>query len=367
MALKYGDVKSMTAIHDWWQYPIVAMMTVRGCTQNCIICGGSRDGFQFYANRKKPAYRAPEKIVDDVKQHLRFSNGPIFIIGDLLQKGQEYADTVLDGLKELKIQNQMVLEFFNPAPERFFDQVAEALPNFNFEISPESHDEAIRRKCGKFYTNKGMEDNIQWALDRGCEKFDIFFMIGVSEQTPESVMETVEYCGYLIHKFGTKVVPFIAPLAPFLDPGSIAYERPDEHGYKILYKGFEQHRMAMEHPSWKYFLNYETKWMNRDQIVDVTYQAGQRLNEIKYQYGQIDKQTYEKVNEKIALAQNLVTQIDTILAIPDEAERQAALHRLELDVQKHSIDTVCEESEIKWPILRSGFKFVNIAKAVLFE
>ena len=367
IAVKYGDAKSMTAIHDWWSYPIVAMMTVRGCTQNCIICGGSRDAFRFYAHRNTPAYRAPELIVNDIKEHIRFSRGPIFIIGDLNQPGRTYAETVLDGLKRLNIENEMVLEFFNPASEWFFDKVAEAMPNFNFEISPESHDETIRRTCGKYYTNKAMEQNIAWALERGCKKFDVFFMIGVSGQTPKSVMETIDYCDYLLDKFGTRVVPFIAPLAPFLDPGSIAYENPEKYGYTILYRGFEAHRTAMLNPSWKYFLNYETQWMSRDDIVNVTYEAGRKLNEIKYTHGQIDVATYKLIKEKITLASDLVKRIDGILAITDEKKRKQTLKKLELDVSKHSIDTVCAEQEIKWPVLRSGFRFFNIARAVLFE
>jgi B12-binding domain/radical SAM domain protein len=367
IALKYGDIKSMTAIHDWWQYPIVAMMTVRGCTQNCIICGGSRDGFQFYANRNTPAYRDAERIVDDIRQFVKFSNGPIFIIGDLNQHGKAYGEAILNGLKALAIANAMVLELFNPATESFFDTVASALPNFNFEISPESHDEAVRRKCGKFYTNASMEANIEWALARGCKKFDIFFMIGLSGQTMASALETVDYCEYLIKKFGTRIMPFTAPLAPFLDPGSIAYEHPDDYGYTILYKGFEQHRTAMLNPSWKYFLNYQTKWMNRDQIVDVTYEAGQRLNQVKYRYGIIDNETFEQVNHKISLARDMVKRIDTIMAIPDSAEQQQQLDALELDIRTHSIDTVCAEKEIKWPMLKSGFKFFNIGKAILFE
>ncbi|MBN2008629.1 TIGR04190 family B12-binding domain/radical SAM domain protein [candidate division KSB1 bacterium] len=367
MAMKYGDIKSMTAIHDWWSYPIVAMMTVRGCTQNCIICGGSRDGFEFYANRNKPAYRDADQIVEDIRGFLTFSNGPIFIIGDLNQQGIKYGETILTGLKKLNIKNQMVLELFNPATEHFFDMVADALPQFNFEISPESHDEKVRRNSGKFYTNASMEQNIEWALARGCQKFDIFFMIGLSGQTAESALETIDYCEYLIKKFGKRLMPFTAPLAPFLDPGSIAYEKTEKFGYKILYKGFEQHRTAMLNPSWKYFLNYETEWMTREQIVNVTYEAGQRLNEVKYRHGVIDVDTYEKVKEKITLAKTLVQQIDTILLKPDETEREKQLAALELDVRKHSIDTVCEENEIKWPVLKSGFKFINIGKAILFE
>ena len=367
IALKYGDIKSMTAIHDWWKYPIIAIMSCRGCTQNCAICGGSHQALKFYANRSKPSYRSAELIVDDIKQLQKYTTGPIFIIGDLNQPGKEYADILLNGLKKLQLKNQMVIEFFNPANEVFFQKVAAAFPNFNFEISPESHDENIRKINGKYYSNFDMEQNIQWALDNGCQKFDIFFMIGISGQTTDSVLETIDYCEYLLDKFDKRVVPFIAPLAPFLDPGSIAYENPEKYGYEILYHSFEEHRKALLNPSWKYFLNYQTIWMNRDQIVDVTYQAGKKLNTLKLKYGLIDKEIYNKVESKINLAQRLVKEIDDIYLIQNEAKRVEKIQELNLNIHKDSMDTICEENEIKWPIFKSGFKFLSIAKAVLFE
>jgi hypothetical protein len=94
-------------------------------------------------------------------------------------------------------------------------------------------------------------------------------------------METVDWCGYLMEKFGERVVPFILAYSPFLDPGCIAYENPEKFGYKIRFKTLEEYRMAMLAPSWKYALNYETEWMTRDEIVDCTYQAGLKLNRLR--------------------------------------------------------------------------------------
>jgi len=367
MAVKYGDIKSMTAIFDWWKYPITAVMTCKGCTHNCVICGGSRFGFNFYACRSKPAYRSPHLIVEDIKQINRFTTSPVFVVGDLNQPADNYGDIVLTGLKKLQLKNQVVLELFTPADKSYFKKVADAIPNFNFEISPESHDEKVRKRSGKFYSNKDIELSIKYALENGCQKFDIFFMIGLPEQTPKSVMETIDYCEHLIEKFGKRVVPFIAPLAPFLDPGSLGFENPEKYGYEIFYKTFEEHRTALLNPSWKYFLNYQTKWMNRDQIVDVTYRAGKRLNSIKLEYGLINFEDFEKVDQKIEYAQHLINQIDNIYTIPDEELQSQKLNELQLNIEKDSIATICEKDEIKWPMLKSGFNFFNIAKTILFE
>ena len=367
LAVKNLDPKSMTAIRDWWRYPITAVMTCRGCVQNCVICGGSQFSMKYYCNRTKPSFRNPELIVEDIRQISRFTNGPIFVVGDLNQPGADYADQIISGLKKIKLKNEMVFELFEPADEEFFDKLADAVPNFNFEFSPESHDPEVRKQSGKFYSNEAIEANIKWALDRGCNKFDIFFMIGLPLQTQQSVQETVEYCGCLLDKFGKKLIPFISPLSPFLDPGSIGFENPDKFGYKILYHTLENYRQALLKPSWKYFLSYETKWLNRDQIVDITYEAGRRLSEIKYEHGLINRQTFENIVTKIKLAKKLMKQIDEIYPSLNAENYWEKLKDLELMMERDSISTICEKDELKWPIWKNRLKIFNIIKAILFE
>ena len=46
---------------DWLRYPITAVLTCRGCTQNCVICGGSGAAFRKFYNRDRPAFRSPKR------------------------------------------------------------------------------------------------------------------------------------------------------------------------------------------------------------------------------------------------------------------------------------------------------------------
>ena len=84
-------------------------------------------------------------------------------------------------------------------------------------------------------------------------------MVGLPNQTYQSVMDTVKYCGELMTRFGSngstgKVLPLIAPLAPFIDPGSAIFEDPEKYGYRFFYKTLKEHRQAMLMPSWKFAL-----------------------------------------------------------------------------------------------------------------
>ncbi len=167
---RYLDLKSLIPIHDWWEYPITAVMTVRGCTHNCVFCGGSNFGLSHFYGRGQCAYRSPEKVAADILAISRYTNAPIFVVGDLRQGGEEYARRLLSRIKTVRPKNQVVLELFTPAPETYFRMVAEAFPNFNFETSPESHDQEVRRATGKFYSNEQMEKSIPgpWVLEVRC-------------------------------------------------------------------------------------------------------------------------------------------------------------------------------------------------------
>lgn len=360
-SIVYGDLKRMTPIYDWWEYPITAVITCRGCTHNCGFCGGSGWSIKRLIGRRSPAYRPPHLLARDIAQIARYLSGPIFVVGDIRQAGDEYAHTLLDLLKGARIKNNVVLELFDSAPRAYFSEVSQALHNFNFQMSPETHDEALRKLAGKSYTNEEIESCIKWALDAGCRKFDVFFMIGIPGQTRQSVMSTVEYAGYLMERFGSRVVPFISPLAPFLDPGSIYYEMPERYGYRILFKKFDEYRHVLTMPSWKYMLNYETEKMSRDDIVDATYDAGVRLNVLKYKHGVVNEATYKITEDKINSARSIMEKIDKIMALEDEGLRSHELTSLQRELDMVNASTICHESEIKWPSIGKNFKFLNIA------
>jgi len=357
---------------DWYSYPVTAVFTCRGCTYHCKTCGGSAKTFRSMANRKKPAYRDPTLLAQDVLGIADHLHAPVMIIGDIFQPGKEYGLTFLRELKRKRIKNHIAFEFFVPPSRPLLETMADSVPNFNIEISPESHDEEIRRLFGRPYDNQAMEKMIADAIDLGCKRIDLFFMTGLPKQTYASVMETVDYARLLLEKFQPydKLIPFISPLAPFLDPGSSVFEEPEKYGYRLLYRTVEEHRQAMLSPSWKYYLNYETEWMDRDAIVYSTYEAGKRLNRLKAEFGLISRKTAESIEERVEKAVRVMKEIDRIMALPDPKEREQAL-RGDLKgspaLHRYSMSTVCEKRELEWPTQFYRMNFFKILKTLLLR
>jgi B12-binding domain/radical SAM domain protein len=355
--IRYRDLASYTPFKGWTSYPITAVLTCHGCTENCVICGGSAAAFRNFYNREKTVFRPPESVARDVKQIERFSRGPIFILGDLRQAGEHYAYEVLEQLKEKRVKNQLILELFSPASASFLHQMSLACPNFCLEISPESHDPRVRKASGRNYSNHELELTLGHALSVGCGRLDVFFMIGLPRQTPKSVMATIDYSDYLFQRFkGDKRLSlFIAPISPFLDPGSLGFEQPERHGYRILFRTLEEHRQALVVPSWQYSLNYETKWMNRQQIVDSAYEAILRLNRLKAKYGIIPRKMAEAGEERINAAWEMAHKIDELLAKGNLDE----LSRLKPRIDEINAFPVVERLQLKLPVGLVKLKFLE--------
>jgi clorobiocin biosynthesis protein CloN6 len=184
-------------------------------------------------------------------------------------------------------------------------------------LSPQSHDPIVSKLSGSGnYTMAEMEEWITRALDAGIAGILVWFFIGMPQQTPRSVLETVSYSQSLLKRFGgKKVIPLICPMAPFLDPGSRFFEEPHKHGYRIFHKTLEEHRNAMVEPLWYRRLNYETEWMSRRDIQDITYEAIARLVTFKGEVGILPRSFCDAISTTIDETKFLSNEIERALQL----------------------------------------------------
>ncbi|MBU8914906.1 TIGR04190 family B12-binding domain/radical SAM domain protein [Bacillus sp. FJAT-29953] len=360
---KYRNFLDPLPYNGWLQYPNTALLTARGCTQNCLICGGSREAYGQNCNRQTLALRSPKKLVEDIQFISRFSRAPIFILHDLRQGGQEYVEEFFNRLKKLKLKNEIVFELFQYADEEFFRLMNESVPHYSIEITLETHDEKIRKYNGKFScSNEKVIETLQFSLKNGCKKIDLFFMVGIPGQTYESSIENIDFCETIHLACGkdSRIFYFVAPLAPFLDPASPAFEHPEIHGYKKLCQTLEDHRKAITQPSWKHMLSYETKYMTRETIVGATYEAAHRLNEFKLKYQLIDLAGFQDIKGKIEKSKAYIRKIDQILALPTEKQSEE-LAKLAKEIEELNYYSICGKNELKWEVQKNYANFFSLA------
>jgi B12-binding domain/radical SAM domain protein len=361
MVLRHHDLQSTLPFNGWWSNPITTVFTVKGCAFECVTCGSSQTSCAHLTKRHKPVYRSPESLVANMQDICRLMHGPIVLVGDLLMAGPEHAAEVLERLRRADLPNTIMFEFFGLPPASFLRDIDRCVRNWSMEFSPESHEQAVRdaQEGESGYTTEDMEAIIREAVRLRCSRIDIFFMIGLPAQTIASVRDTVEYCGRLFELGDRRLSCFISPMGPFIDPGSRGFEEPDRFGYRLFARTLEEHRQLLIQPTWEYILNYETRWMTRRELVDATYDAAERLNELKVQHGRLSKRRGRGVATGIAAARALRARLDAGIARGDSG---AALESLKGEISRFSISTVCDKRELFWPRRVVNFRITEIAR-----
>lgn len=285
-----------------------------GCRMNCPWCGGSS---YSYRNMMGVSDTLIKKDIGHVLAEMRTmgdaAKGTSIYALQCYSETQERFHQYLETVKEM--QYKSVSFELNQLPDtNLLRKMSQSTQAF-IMLSPESHDRSISKAAGRGqYSMSEMEAWIPKALDAGIAGIMVWFFIGMPGQTAQSVMETVEYSKSLMEKFrGANVSPLICPMVPFLDPGSRFFEEPDKHGYRIYHRTLADHRSAMVQPLWYQRLNYETRWLSRQQIQEVTYTAISQLVTIKAELGILPSTIAQRTLDKIEHTQQLLATIEAAL------------------------------------------------------
>lgn len=178
----------------------------------------------------------------------------------------------------------------------------------------------------------------------------MFFMIGLPEQTTMSAIESADYTLKLYSQNNNdhRLMVYTSPLAPFLDPGSFAFEDPEKFGYRLFARTLEDHRARLENPNWKDVLSYETSNLTRDQIVQASYDAADRLNDVRVEVGLMTAEELKERRERSMDARQLMNEVDMAMRIKDAKERENTLAMLKQRGEDLMESTICQKRDLEW-------------------
>jgi len=317
----YNDVAT-----DWSWYSNVKgtlrssrmIMTLlnTGCAYDCGWCGGSRYAYKNMMGVQKTLVTKDNRhIYEELRSMGEAAKQTSIYALQCYSETSSRMTEFLDAVREFKYGSVFFEQFHLPKPD-MLQKMASATQAY-IMLSPESHDPVISRLAGRgTYTMEEMEEWIPRALDAGIAGVMIWFFIGMPQQTKDSVRETVAYCEKLLKQYrGKGALPLLCPMVPFLDPGSRFFEEPEKHGYKIFHRTAEQHRQAMVEPLWSNRLNYETDWMTRRDIQDITYESIDRLIEVKGELGIMPHSICEKLRALIQQTLGLLGEMENSLRL----------------------------------------------------
>jgi hypothetical protein len=186
-------------------------------------------------------------------------------------------------------------------------------------------------------------------------------MTGIPTQTAESIRATPDYLRGMYERVGNdkRLLTFLSPMAPFLDPGSHVFDNPDKYGYTLKAKTLEEHRQLLIQPSWKYIVNYESDCLTTDEMVDATYDAAVGINTLKAGLGIIPADMAAATEVRIGQAKVMMAKIDEAMT-GDPLERERRLEAVREEVDRLNESTVCQKSELNWPARLAVSMVVNV-------
>lgn len=313
----------------------------RGCTYNCVSCGGSSYSYRTYLNRNKPSFRSPDKIVEDLEKLNAQGIKMVFLFQDPRMGGKRYHEELI---KKLQTANTRILHFsmelFEPANKEYIGSLSKIGIPLTLTISPESGVDSVRIAHGRNYTNNELFKTIQI-----CQKYKdtvhltVFFMLGLANETLETVNETLKLWERIciINKSFKNVNYAFGPMI-LLDPGSLAFDHPEKFGYKLVFKNLKDYVMGMSMPSWHQWISYETKFLDRAKIADLIIKLIEYSINLREKHGIHDRIQAFKEHLYYVLANRLIIKkVEEAMKHPNELERQLKLRMLKETIDKHLI------------------------------
>ena len=272
--------------------PHFSIPICRGCIYNCVACGGSSYSYRVYLNREKPSFRSPEKICEDIERLSEQGIKTVFLFQDPRMAGSDYCERLVKGLRSIgSLLMNISMELFEPADKSYLEKLASIGTPLTLTISPESGVDEVRMLHGRMYSNKELFKTMEACLKhKDSMRLIVFFMFGLANETEETAKETVRLWEKIcILDGGHNAVMFAFGPMILLDPCSLAFDRPEEHGYKLVFKSLEDYVNGLSMPSWHQWISYETRYLNRAKIADLILRLIEHSINLREKYGIYNK------------------------------------------------------------------------------
>ncbi len=327
-----------------WSIPIC-----RGCVYNCVSCGGSAYSYKTHLGRAKPAFRSPEKIAQDIRNLLAQGVQLVYLFQDPRMGGRGYWTNLIKTLQREKFPvRQLTMELFGPADEEYMRELSKIGVPVTLSISSESCVDAVRSAHGRGYTNEDLHKTIEL-----CRKYEIrlgiFSMIALAEDTPETVR--ANWGGWAeigaMNRNGHAPVDYAFGPMILLDPGSLAFDAPERHGYVLHFKNLEDYIRGLSLPAWHQWVSYETKHLDKERIVQLIIDSLEYSINLREKLGFYSKSEAETARYCFVKAsRDTIDMVDRTMNVQDEEERWNRLRSF-----RESLDRNIPHLELEshWP------------------
>jgi len=256
---------------------------VHGCQWSCPFCGGSGYFYKRYFHRDRTEVMTVEEVVVNIKKSMYQGASGFSFFGDVRFLGEHYWRKLTNILAQERMHFDLYLELFSPATKEYMEAWRNVTSGgIVMALSPESADVDVRRVLGKDYSNEDIVKQVALAIDLGV-RLSLGFMFALPKQDFASIVRTQDFMNHLCRKFNRLISYMFEPFL-FVDPGCLIFDYPEKYGYTIENSTLEGLIKTLKRPHWYYSLNYHTKWMSKQDIIDAIFFVGSSRNDLSIEF-----------------------------------------------------------------------------------
>ena len=126
-----------------------------------------------------------------IKKASKYAKKIVFI-GAMITKHPDFNEICMY-LKKLKEKKKIQIEFSSMGFEHLCESVTELLEEKTVSLAIECGSEQLRFKMGKMVSDDRIFETINFYSTRGITKFNLYFMIGLPEETQEDIDKYIEF------------------------------------------------------------------------------------------------------------------------------------------------------------------------------
>ncbi|MBN1385516.1 cobalamin-dependent protein [Candidatus Woesearchaeota archaeon] len=269
---------------------------IRGCTQDCVFCGGSKDSYASNFCRRSVSHPDIKDIVSQFRALKGIGRDYIFLYGDLRLLPRKALDSFFSELKNERLDVVLRGELFFPMDSGFLSMWKRSGIDVGFSMSPETADESLRMRLGRNYTNAQIEKQLH-LLARNQVHQSYFFMSPLPFQDLGGVRDSLRMMSRLYsmsRKYKDDFVgnPVYATMCylMLIDPGSVLFRDPEKFGVKINFSTLSKISLAIRKSRhWSDLIGFETDFFSRKDIAGMIYFASMEKLRIHARFNEMSE------------------------------------------------------------------------------
>jgi len=173
----------------------------RGCSVDCVTCGGGRSAHASHSGRDRFCFRSPARLADDVESALQLGFTSIHACFDPAPNGEHWT-RFMEEVDRRGISTTMIFESFSLPDEAFLRRFSRTFESGIVVLSPGTGDEEVRRRTrGLWFSDEDLWRTLERIGALGLQA-QVFFGYFSPAADDDEIYATRRRARELTRRFG---------------------------------------------------------------------------------------------------------------------------------------------------------------------